>query len=367
MIIKNINALGLFGGASLNAVELALINTDGVDVYDYMKTAVVPYPEKLALDIRTILNRRTPDYAGLEKDEQVQQLKNAVSRFYADIIKEFATGETVDVIGIDGLTIGNSPQNQCSYQLEDGHIVADVLQRQVITHFHKADLLSGGQASPLAPIFFSALGQNCEKPALFIDLETVCGLVYVGASGELVAFDAAPALALIEDWTFRHANMQTDYNGRLAITGQVHPQIVEAMLHHKILQKQPPKSLDMMCFADKREHLEGLSLEDGAATVTAFVAEAIFQAALDFLPKIPSHIYVGGEGLKNPSLMRFLKQSFAPREIKTVNDLVPNLRALGACVTAYNAARRLYALPITFPSTTGVSEPITGGEFYEKS
>jgi anhydro-N-acetylmuramic acid kinase len=108
-------------------------------------------------------------------------------------------------------------------------------------------------------------------------------------------------------------------------------------------------------------------LEDGAATVTNFVAEAIFQAALDFLPKIPSHIYVGGEGLKNPSLIRFIKQSFAPREIKTINELAPNLSALGACVTAYNAVRRTYSLPITFPSTTGAYEPITGGEFYAKS
>ena len=34
MVIKNIHALGLFGGASLNAVALALLTTDGVDVYD---------------------------------------------------------------------------------------------------------------------------------------------------------------------------------------------------------------------------------------------------------------------------------------------------------------------------------------------
>jgi len=367
MIIKNVNALGLFGGASLNSVELALINTDGVDVHEYIKAASVPYPEKLALEIRSILNRRMLEYDSLENDEKVKNLKHNVSEFYADAIEDFAAKETVDVIGIDGLTIGNSPVNQCSYQIEDGHIVANRLNRQIITHFHKADLLSGGQASPLSPMFFSFLSQSSEKPALFIDLEAVCSLIYIGASGELMAFDAAPALALIEDWTFRHANMQTDYNGRLAITGQAYPQIMEAMLRHKVLQKQPPKSLDMMCLGDKREHLEGLSLEDGAATVTNFVAEAIFQAALDFLPKIPSHIYVGGEGLKNPSLIRFIKQSFAPREIKTINELAPNLSALGACVTAYNAVRRTYSLPITFPSTTGAYEPITGGEFYAKS
>ena len=41
MIIKNINALGVYGGASLNSVELALVNTDGVDLHHVIKTAVV--------------------------------------------------------------------------------------------------------------------------------------------------------------------------------------------------------------------------------------------------------------------------------------------------------------------------------------
>ena len=100
-------------------------------------------------------------------------------------------------------------------------------------HFHKADLLSGGQASPLTPAFFNAIGQNIERPALFIDLETVSSLVYLGVSGELLAFDCAPGLAMIEDWTFRHANMQTDYNGKLAALGNIHPQVVNSLLKHK--------------------------------------------------------------------------------------------------------------------------------------
>ncbi|MBR1903707.1 MAG: anhydro-N-acetylmuramic acid kinase, partial [Alphaproteobacteria bacterium] len=190
----------------------------------------------------------------------------------------------------------------------------------------------------------------------------VCSLIYFGSSGEIMAFDCAPCIAMIEDWTFKHANMQTDYNGKLAATGKVHPQIVEALLKHKFLAKNPPKSLDIMIFSDKKEHLEGLSLEDGTATATAFIAEAVFQAALDFLPKIPHNIYIAGEGCKNPTLRRFLKQNFAPRDLQ----VLPFAEATGAMATALNAVRRLYSLPITFPTTTGISEPMTGGEIYEK-
>lgn len=366
MIIKNLNALGIYGGSSLNSIELALINTDGLDVKEFIKEASVPYPEKLCSDIRQLISRRNWTFAALEESTEVQEILNLISEFHAEAICDFSHGETVEQIGIDSLTIFNDPNNKCSYQIEDGHKICDALQCSIITHFHKADLLSGGQASPLTPAFFNAIGQKTDKPLLFIDLEAVSSLVYIGESGELKAFDCAPGMAMIEDWTFRHANMQTDYNGKLAITGTVHLQIVESMLHHKILRKQPPKSLDILCFSDKKEHLEGLSLEDGAATATSFIAEAIYQAALDFLPAIPQNIHLCGAGLKNPSLVRFIKQNFAPRSVRSVLDISPRLTRIGAQATAFNTVRRLYGLPLTFPTTTGTCEPITGGEIYEK-
>ena len=366
MIIKSLNTLGLYGGASLNSVELALINTDGVDIQEFIKSRIVPYPEELALDIRALIRRRGWTFQELEASTEVQRVRENISAFYAEIISEFAEQETFEQIGIDGLTIFNDPEHQCSYQIEDGHVVCHILSQSVTTHFHKADLLSGGQASPLSPAFFNAIGQNLGKPVLFIDIDAVSSLIYLGETGELTAFDCAPGLAMIEDWTFRHANMQTDYNGRLAITGKVHNQIVESLLHHKILRRKPPKSLDILCFGEKKEHLEGLSLEDGAATATLFIAEAIYQAALDFLPAIPQNIYLAGEGLKNPSLVRFIKQNFAPREVKSILDINKNLCAVGAQATAFNCIRRLYGLPITFPTTTGAYEPMTGGEIYEE-
>lgn len=366
MIIKSLNTLGLYGGASLNSIELALINTDGVDIQEFIKSRIVPYPEALALDIRALIRKRGWTFQDLENNTEVQRVRENISAFYAEIINEFAEQEKIEQIGIDGLTIFNDPEHRCSYQIEDGHVVCKMLSQMIITHFHKADLLSGGQASPLTPAFFNVIGQNLRKPALFIDLDAVSSLIYLGETGELIAFDCAPGLAMIEDWTFRHANMQTDYNGRLAITGKVHSQVVESLLHHKILRKAPPKSLDILCFSEKKEHLEGLSLEDGTATATNFIAEAIYQAALDFLPAIPQNIYLAGEGLKNPSLVRFIKQNFAPREVKSILDINENLNAVGAQATAFNSVRRLYGLPITFPTTTGAYEPMTGGEIYEE-
>ncbi len=365
-MIKNMTVLGLFGGASLNSIEMALVNTDGIDIYNVSKTATIHYPEPLAQDIRAVIGRRICDLSFLQESKQIQQLQDRMTDFYVESINDFCNHDEFEEVGIDSLTICNDPTNKCSYQLEQGHELRRKLHRRVVTHFHKADLLSGGQASPLTPAFFNTLGQKIEKPLLFIDVEAVSSIVYLGESGEFLAFDCAPGLAMIEDWTFRHANMQTDYNGKLAITGKIHIPILESLLHHKFLRKLPPKSLDILCFSDKKEHLEGLSLEDGAATATAFIAQSIYQACHDFLPCLPEEIFVVGEGCQNPSLVRFLKHIFKKQTIKTLTEL-NGTKITGAVSTAFNTARRLYSLPITYPSTTGAYEPITGGEIYDET
>lgn len=365
MIIKSLTTLGLFGGASLNSTELALLVSDGLDVQKFLKSATIPYPDDLVFGIRNLLTKRSWSFEELENNSEVQDVRERMSSFYAECINDFCGKIKPDCIGIDGLTFFNDPQSRCSYQLEDGHKISSLLQRSVITHFRKADLLSGGQAAPLTPAFFNFIGQTIQKPILFIDIETVCSLIYIGESGEITAFDCAPGTAMIEDWTFRHANMQTDYNGKAAALGNIHTQVVNSLLKHKVLRKDPPKSLDIMEFSDKKEHLEGLSLEDGAATAVNFIAEAIFQAALDFLPAIPRQIFVCGGGTQNPTLLRAVKQNFAPRKVLNVTDINRHLNAVGAQTAAFNAVRRLYGLPITYPSTTGACEPITGGEIYD--
>lgn len=365
-MIKNMNVLGIFGGASLNSIEMALVNTDGIDIHEVKKSAVIPYPESLNVEIRTIINKRVLDFCNLQEDADVKHLQGEISSFYVEAVRDFCEADEVDEIGIDSLTICNNPSAKCSYQIEQGHELSRLLKRRVVTHFHKADLLSGGQASPLTPAFFNAVGQPSAKPVLFIDLEAVTSLSYIGESGELTAFDCGPGLAMIEDWTYRHANMLTDYNGRLAITGTVQQPVINTMLHHKILRKEPPKSLDILCFSDKKEHLEGLSLEDGTATATSFIAQAAKEAAYTFLPQIPEEIYIAGEGTRNPSLVRFIKHAFLDRDLKNITELNPDFNHIGAIATAFNTARRLYALPITFPSTTGAYEPMTGGEIYDE-
>ena len=90
-----------------------------------------------------------------------------------------------------------------------------------------------------------------------------------------MAFDTGPGNAAVDDWVLKHGGMHMDYNGKLAITGAIDGHVLASLMRHKYFGHYPPKSVDRNLIQDKLEHLEALSLADGAATATAFVAESI--------------------------------------------------------------------------------------------
>src|SRR5690606_2919938 len=100
--------------------------------------------------------------------------------------------------------------------------------------------------------------------------------------------------------------------------------------------------------------------EDGAATLTAFTASAVGKA-LDILPFRPKRLAVSGGGRRNPTMMRMLIER-AKVELVPVEELGWRGDAVEAECFAFLAVRVLRDLPISFPSTTGVTAPMMGGK-----
>ena len=69
-----------------------------------------------------------------------------------------------------------------------------------------------------------------------------------------------------------------------------------------------------------------------------------------------------GGGRKNKFMMHCLQQLLPDLIIQDVDDLYWDGDLLEAQGFAYMAVRKLRELPISFPTTTGVKEPTTGGE-----
>ncbi|TMK01004.1 MAG: anhydro-N-acetylmuramic acid kinase, partial [Alphaproteobacteria bacterium] len=138
---------------------------------------------------------------------------------------------------------------------------------------------------------------------------------------------------------------------------------VERVLAHPFFAKPPPKSLDRNAFRHwvaEEGRLASKSTPDGAATLTAITAAAVARAII-MLPRPPARWIVAGGGTRNPTLMRMLAERLAPAPVETAGAVGWSADALEAQAFAYLAVRTLKGLPLTYPTTTGVPRPLTGG------
>lgn len=105
-----------------------------------------------------------------------------------------------------------------------------------------------------------------------------------------------------------------------------------------------------------------MSDDDGAATLAMMTVRAVCNA-MRLLPERPCAIYVVGGGRRNASTMRWLAD-LCDLPVFNADDLGWNGDFLEAEAFAYLAVRSLMGLPLSLPTTTGVSQPMTGGAYH---
>jgi len=129
-------------------------------------------------------------------------------------------------------------------------------------------------------------------------------------------------------------------------------------LEHPFFALPPPKSLDRNDFASLI--LREKSPEDGAATLTALTAAAIARI-VPLLPKVPRSWIVVGGGARNLTMLRMLRERLTPATVEPADALGWSGDAIEAQAFGFLATRGLQGLPLSYPATTGVSMPMTGG------
>lgn len=359
--LQTFKALGLSSGSELESLRAAIITTDGVDVFERKECFDFPYDE----DIRTLLLDLPKTYQHLseeEKESADERYSDFCIRAIKDILSEV---DDINLIGVGGHIICHNPKEHVLTQVGDWRKIAAATHIKTVGNFRKADLMAGGMGAPLAAIYHMALSQGLEKPVVWVDIGGVSALTFIGQNGELMAFDTGAGNAIINEWVGKHGGMHCDYNGKLAICGKVNEDILNCLMRHKFLNIMPPKAADKSTFTEKMEHLEGLSLEDGAATATAFVAQSIIKAIDDFIPVKPQKIIICGGGAKNPTLMRFIRQKADDLEVCTADECGFEAESIEAQAFAFLAVRRCNQMPISYPFTTGAAMEVIGGEICE--
>jgi anhydro-N-acetylmuramic acid kinase len=366
--MKPIWALGLMTGTVLDGnIDIALLRTDGEEIQEFGPWTLAPYPPELAP-----LLRRSMESAGdwafegpepaifAEAEEALTRAQSAaVSAFLAE--HGFKPSD-IGIIGFHGQTMLHRAPTAMrvgqTRQLGDGKLMAGLVGTDVAYDFRTADVEAGGQGAPLAASYHVALLRRLgsDNKAAVLNLGGVSNITWWDGD-DMVAFDTGPANAPLNDWMRQHGLGEMDRDGMLGAKGKVDEERLARLLTHPYLVAPSPKSLDRNDFTAAMA--EGLSVEDGAATLTAFTAGAVGKA-LDILPTRPERLIVCGGGRRNPTLVSAIRER-ARVEPVLAETVGWRGDAVEAECFAFLAARTLRGLPISFPRTTGVKQPMTGG------
>lgn len=349
-------AIGLMSGTSMDGIDAALIRSDGRASVEAVAAITIPYETDFRARLRSILGGVGP----------VPEVEAALTDLHAVAVETLlrqagVAASEVTAVGFHGHTILHEPERGRTWQVGDGLRLAASVGIDVVSDLRVADVSAGGQGAPLVPVFHRALVRELPKPVAILNIGGVANVTWIGpGEADLLAFDTGPGNALIDDWCLRRLGWERDEGGELASTGSVDPQRLDRLAAHPFFDEKPPKSLDRDAFARWAEPvLEGLSDADGATLLTAFTIRSIADAARWFPEPVERWVVAGG-GRHNATLMGGLRSRMNV-PILGAEDLDWDGDALEAQAFAYLAIRSLRRLPITYPGTTGVARPQTGG------
>jgi len=368
--MSRLTAIGLMSGTSYDGVDVALIETDGEEIGQLGPTGYRPYNEQERGRLRRAIAAATGLTDRTARPKVLADAEELVTDMHAEAVEAFlaANGMTPDavaVVGFHGQTVLHRPDRSLTIQLGNGAALAGRLGVPVVYDFRAADVAAGGQGAPIVPVFHRAMVAALDRPypVGVLNVGGVANVTFIDEDDEFCAFDTGPGNALIDDFVRQRTGQPQDDQGRAAAVGQVDEAAVERVLAHPFFARRPPKSLDRNAFRQwvaEAGRLTAKSTEDGAATLTAITAAAVAHAR-EVLPRAPKNWIVAGGGTRNPTLMRMLAERLAPASVETAGAVGWSADALEAQAFAYLAVRALKGLPITFPTTTGVPQPMLGG------
>jgi anhydro-N-acetylmuramic acid kinase len=367
--MRPLTSLGLMSGTSMDGIDLAVIRTDGEGFVERGPSMFVPYDADFRRRIEAGLEDAKPIKERSDRPGQLAALERELTERHAEAVKrfldEYGDEWRPEIIGFHGQTVLHRPEEALTVQLGDGEALARAVGVRVVYDMRAEDMRHGGQGAPLVPIYHAALASSLPEdhryfPLCFVNIGGISNITYIPEKGDPIAFDSGPGNTLIDQWVSRHAGVPFDDGGRIASEGTVHRATVARYLAHPFFKKTGPKSLDRNDF--DLAGIEGLDLADGARTLAAITAGAIMHST-EHLGEAPKLWIVCGGGRRNPHIINDMKV-FAEKQnrlVEVADHLGMNGDSMEAEAWAYLAVRALAGLPLTYPTTTGCREPVTGG------
>lgn len=345
--------VGIMSGTSLDGVDLALVEFEGVQTISFqiLAAVTVPYPD--------VWSKRLKTCNGLSAEEFLK-LHNEYGNYLGDLCKVFIkkNNSEAEVIASHGHTIFHQPDNRFTFQLGSGACIAATTGVTTVSDFRSLDVALGGQGAPLVPI-----GDRL----LFGEYDYCLNLGGFGnisfeKTGERIAFDCCP-VNMILNLLANERGFDFDKNGNLSASGSFNQELFDNLNRIKFYHQSYPKSLGAEWF--KSEFLplieqSKITLEDKLHTLCHHIA---YQVSKCLLLKHTDHskMLVTGGGARNTFLQQLMKQYCSVQIIIPEERIVDFKEAL---IFAFLGYLRIAEMPNSLSSVTGAASNSTGGSVF---
>ncbi len=274
-----------------------------------------------------------------------------------------------ELVGCHGQTLWHRPPEQerrgASWQLLQGPLLAELLDRPVVFDFRSTDLAMGGHGAPLVPATDAALLGGIGGWRAMLNLGGIANLTLLPPTqgpdrgAPVLGWDCGPANTLIDLAVsrFSRGSQSFDADGAWARQGRIDEARIGRWLQEPYFQQRPPKSTGRELFgeADLERRLaelgEGVDPADALATLTAFSAAVVGQD-LNRQPR-PLELLVAGGGTRNGFLMDQLRRRCRGLQVRTLRSQGIADEQREALAFALLAWWRWRNHPGSLPSVTG--------------
>jgi anhydro-N-acetylmuramic acid kinase len=353
--------LGLMSGTSMDGVDAAVLETDGQQIGAFGPRLYRPYTDSERAVLRAALIDAATLTDRTARPGRLAETERLVTDAHAETVERLRTenpGLEIALVGFHGQTVFHAPERRLTIQIGDGPALARRTGLPVVYDFRAADVAAGGQGAPLVPVYHRALfvRTRFSGSMAIVNIGGVANVTRIGGDGGLVAGDTGPGNALVDDLVRSRTGLPMDTGGALAAAGKVDARALDALLASPWFDRPFPKSLDRNAFS--ADPVARLATGDAVATLTAFTSRAIVKGIV--MAGGADRIVVAGGGANNTAMMKMIAEA-AAAPVTTASALGWSTDFLEAEAFAFLAARSQRGLPLTFPGTTGVAAPLTGG------
>ena len=368
-------AVGLMSGTSLDGIDAALVKIEGSG-----KNTNVKLIDFLTLPMKDELKRNIKAACSLTESnvELICSLNFSLGYAFADAVlalckKAGVSTKDLDFIASHGQTIYHLPKagehtTRSTLQIGEAAIIAYQTNTKVISNFRVMDMAAGGEGAPLVPYSEMML---YAKPRRVVALQNIGGIGNVSvlpgtdSIDDIYAFDTGPGNMMIDEACQQLLSLPYDDHGHISAKGNIIKPLLNELLQHPYMAKQPPKSTGREAFGQSfvNELLQRYQNDDPydiIATLTSFTAQSIAYHYKTFIGHVDEMI-IGGGGAHNDTLVNELRKLLPETEILLQEDVGYSSDAKEAIAFVILGNETLHGHFSNVKSATGASASVILG------